>query len=253
MTSQEHAVTDPKAQRHTYPQIILFGDSITQQCELTFGAALRRDYARKADVVNRGFSGYTSRLALDVLPRFFPSSAHARVRVMTLFFGANDACLPGNAQHVDLEEYVACLRAIVRHELVQRQATKVILIVPAPVDEYQLEKKERSAANTKRYADACRQVGKELGLPIVDLWAVFMKRAGWEEWGLLIGSRDCGKSQVLDELLSDGLHFTATAYSVLLEELKRVMQDELAEETADHLPMVFPAWSDLLVGDKTAC
>ena len=161
----------------------------------------------------------------------------------------NDACLPGSAQHVPLEEYIANLKAIVQHDVVERHGTKVILIVPAPVDEYSLDNDQRTAANTKRYADACRQVGRELDLRMVDLWAVFMERAGWEEGTTLAGSKERERNTVLKELLSDGLHFTSEAYSILFQELIKVIRLELPEESPEALPMVFPAWSDVLVGN----
>jgi lysophospholipase L1-like esterase len=205
-------------ERHTYGQIILFGDSITQQSEnqeqgFGFAPALRDDYIRRLDVVNRGFSGYTSQLALYVLPQFMPGPSQTNVRLMTVFFGANDACVPGNAQHVPLDEYVACLKAIVRHPVVLAHRVKILLITPAPVDEYQLEPNDlaighsalqRTAGNTKRYADACRELGKQLNLPIVDLWTVFMEAAGWKEEGPLPGAKEADRNQVLGSLLLDG-------------------------------------------------
>ena len=54
------------------PSIILFGDSITEQgfglpsdaVHFGWASLLAADYARRADVFNRGFSGYTSRHAV---------------------------------------------------------------------------------------------------------------------------------------------------------------------------------------------
>ncbi|MFS7910789.1 putative SGNH hydrolase superfamily [Helianthus anomalus] len=56
------------------PQFILFGDSIT---ELSFksggwGASLTDTYSRKADILVRGYDGYTSRWALFLLHHIFP-------------------------------------------------------------------------------------------------------------------------------------------------------------------------------------
>jgi hypothetical protein len=47
------------------PQILLFGDSITQHAAGRYGWAteLAEVYSRKADVINRGFSGYNSAVA----------------------------------------------------------------------------------------------------------------------------------------------------------------------------------------------
>lgn len=205
---------------------------------------------RRPDILNRGFSGCTSQLALDVLPKFFPVSSQANVQILTVFFGANDACLPGSAQHVPIDKYTACMKGIVQHELVRRQWTRVVLIILAPVDKCRLSKNERTAANTKCYADACRQVGQELKLLMVGLWSVFMKQAGWDGGSKLIGSKGCERSEVLGELLSDGLHFVAKPYSIMLRELMKVMYEELPEQTPDHMPIVFSAWSFLLEDDR---
>ena len=205
-------------EQYAYDQIILFGDSITQGSEnqeegFGFAPALRDDYIRRVDVVNRGFSGYTSQLGLKVLPQFMPDPSQANVRMMTVFFGANDATVPGNAQHVPLADYIACLEAIVQHPVVAAQGAKVVLITPSPVDEHQLEPNDlaagynglqRTAENTKRYAVACRDLGKHLDVPVVDLWTVFAEAAGWKEGGPLPGSKKEGRNQVLGSLLSDG-------------------------------------------------
>lgn len=89
----------------------------------------------------------------------------------------------------------------------------LMLITPPPVDEYQLVLKaralglsepSRTAINTKRYADGCRQVGASLGIPVVDLWTAFMEEAGWKEGDPLPGSRDAPPNEVLKRLVHDG-------------------------------------------------
>lgn len=66
----------------------------------------------------RGYSGYNTRWALKVLERAFPGrddGGEAPIAV-TVFFGANDACLPDRCsafQHVPLDEYKQNLRSIV--------------------------------------------------------------------------------------------------------------------------------------------
>jgi isoamyl acetate esterase len=89
----------------------------------------------------------------------------------------------------------------------------VIFITPPPVDEYQLVLKaqalglsepSRTARNTKLYADGCRQAARSLGLPVADLWTVFMKEAGWEEGQPLPGSRDRDQCDAFRRLFYDG-------------------------------------------------
>lgn len=81
----------------------------------------------------------------------------------------------------------------------------MILITPGPVDEYQFVDRQRTAEHTKMYADACREIGEELGVPVLDLWLVFMAEAGWREGEPLAGSIKNARNQVLGELLHDGM------------------------------------------------
>lgn len=215
--------TNNQHHHDAYPQIILFGDSITEQAEspdrgFGFAPALRSAYIRRADVVNRGFSGYTAPLALKVLPHFLPHQADAAaVKLVLVFFGANDACLEGERQHVALGRYVESLRGIVAEMRARTgpegEEAKVLLVTPGPVDEWQLDgdgsrlKSQRTAENTRRYAEACRGLGRGVGVPVVDLWTLFMEQAGWREGAALVGGKGVGRSGVLGKLLVDGESF----------------------------------------------
>jgi isoamyl acetate esterase len=84
------------------PTWVLFGDSITQRSFSPGGWAgvLADAYQRRVDVINRGYSGYTSRIGVALLDRVFPAGAGAAgaftwpPQLATVFFGANDAALP---------------------------------------------------------------------------------------------------------------------------------------------------------------
>ena len=86
-------------------------------------------------------------------------------------------------------------------------------MTPPPVNEYQLEAADlvegrtdpiRSAEHTKKYADACRQVGAEVGVVVLDVWSIFMGKVGWKEGEALVGSKKVARNEVLERLLSDG-------------------------------------------------
>ncbi|EXJ54499.1 hypothetical protein A1O7_09839 [Cladophialophora yegresii CBS 114405] len=238
---------------NVYPQLILLGDSITQLSTLTLTARLSEWYSRRLDVINRGFSGYTAPMGHEVLQQFFPadsvpSQTVPRVQLMTIFFGANDACVPGHPQHVPLQRYIASLKDMICHPALKLHDTQVILITPPPVDEYQLGGRDRTAEHTAKYAHAALQVGRECNLPVLDLWTVFMRRAGWTEGSTsaLAGSKDAPRSEVLGELLEDGLHLATEGYEVVFCELVKVIEQELPEQTPKRLPMVFPDWKDKL-------
>lgn len=132
-----------------------------------------------------------------------------------VFFGANDACLPGSetGQHVPLDSYKQNLRGILQHRSVTTQRPRLILVTPPPIDEYSLEASDtakgrlgvgRKAEYTMLYAEACKEVGQDLGLVVLDLWAIFMEAAGYEPGSPLPGSKKTNRNAVLDRLLSDG-------------------------------------------------
>jgi len=90
-------------------KILLFGDSITQQSfsanDCGWGACISDRYQRRADVLNRGFSGYNSGWFLKFAATDEGKAdlfEHEGVRLVTIFFGANDASDPvlNKRQHV---------------------------------------------------------------------------------------------------------------------------------------------------------
>ncbi|OJD35059.1 gdsl lipase acylhydrolase family protein [Diplodia corticola] len=226
-----------------YEQILLFGDSITQASGESdgfgFAAPLQQAYARRLDVVNRGFNGYNTEKALKVLPRLMPAPDHAKVRLMTVFFGANDACVPGGSskQHVCLEAYTQNLRAICMHECVKAHSPALIIVTPPPVNERKMEPVDilkghnglqRTAANTKKYADAARKVGEDLKIPVLDLHTIFMQRSPEE----------------LEDFMYDGLHLTPQAYKIVVDELMSLIASAYPDQLPDKIPFVLPAWND---------
>lgn len=115
--------------------------------------------------------------------------------------------MPGSPthQHVPLQEYEQNLRSLITHETIKAHQPRIILITPGPVDEYQFVDRLRTAEHTKMYADACREIGKELGVPVLDLWSIFMAEAGWRKGEPLAGSIKDKRNKVLGELLHDGM------------------------------------------------
>lgn len=83
------------------------------------------------------------------------------------------------------------------------------------MDEYQFFERQRTAEHTKLYADACREIGKELGVPVLDLWSIFMAEAGWREGEPLSGSIKSERNKVLGELLHDGMR-------ILIQQVRRL-------------------------------
>ncbi|XP_011071876.1 GDSL esterase/lipase At5g62930 isoform X2 [Sesamum indicum] len=239
------------------PQIVLFGDSITQQSFRSggWGAALADIYSRKVDVVLRGYGGYNTRWALLMLNQIFPLEPELYFQVcscqhqtgsakppvaVTIFFGANDAARlegTGKRQHVPVEEYKDNLRKIVQHIKSGSPNTLVILITPPPIDvegrrEYARslygdkasETPDRTNEATGVYAKQCVTLANELGLPSVDVWSKMQETEGWQK-----------------KFLSDGLHLTPEGNAVVFSEVVKIFD----EAGFSDLPYDFPPNSEI--------
>ncbi|XP_078431737.1 SGNH hydrolase-type esterase superfamily protein [Wolffia australiana] len=222
------------------PMLILFGDSITEWSftEGGWGAALANYFSRKADVVLRGYSGYNTRWALKVAERIFdglPGEDERAPLAVTVFFGANDACLPDRTsafQHVPLTEYQLNLHAIISFLRKRWPSALIILITPPPIDEdgrlrhlfddnsSGLSERTNEAAGT--YAKSCVSVAGEASTPVVDLWTKMQEFSGWEK-----------------AFLSDGLHLTPEGNKIVFESIIEVLRRHgLSPDTlATDLPL----------------
>lgn len=139
-----------------------------------------------------------------------------KVRLMTIWFGANDACLPGSKQHVSLDKYSENLSQLI-HMVTDSKSdfhspgTKIILITPPPINVQQWGARlaaddppkalDRAFDITAKYAQAVRDVAAKEGVLIVDAFQALWSAAGQEE-------------SALTKFLSDGLHLTADGYTV---------------------------------------
>lgn len=226
----------------TRPKIFLFGDSITEDSFALggWGASLANHFSRTADVVLRGYSGYNTRWALKVLERVFPVSkgdgTETAPVALTVFFGANDACLPNRCsgfQHVPLHEYKENLSSIVSFFKKRWPTTHVVLVTPPPIDEDARLRypyvdnpeglPERTNEAAGEYARACILVANECHVPVIDLWTKMQQSPDWKK-----------------DYLSDGLHLTNGGNQLVFEEVIRKLRDEglSLESMAVDLPLI---------------
>ena len=140
-------------------------------------------------------------------------------RVKTIFFGANDSMLPGQegSQFVALEKYKKNLDNLVGHKIIEEHNPHILLITPPPVIEDQLEgagRGSRTATNTKKYVDACKEVAENSRgrAEVLDLWKTIMDEIDWtENGGPLPGSKGHPVNHKLNDYFSDGeLHVHGT-------------------------------------------
>ncbi|KAK5094102.1 hypothetical protein LTS08_008731 [Lithohypha guttulata] len=233
------------------PQILLFGDSITQGA-FELQARLSMHYTRRLDVLNRGFGGYNSAAGLVLLSSFFPAIApsrtNARVAVLIVAFGANDSCSPGEPQHCSVHDFKENLRSVASYKGVELHNTRVVLSTPPPVEEYRLPHDGRGRAErVAKYAEAVREVGRELRLPVIDLWAALLKDTGYnlaacgENESVVPGSMELTPSMELGRFLRDGLHLNADGYEIWTKETLRILNEEVQPCNFDE-PEWYPEW-----------
>lgn len=221
------------------PSIILFGDSITEEAfgvggSIGWASLLAADYSRRADVLNRGYAGYNTKLALDLLPRVWGPPAAGSAAQPSLFctvlFGANDGALPGERQHVPVNDYGANLVTIVTHI---RQAlgestptVPILLMTPPPFAAKawmafrEVDAPGRDNGVAKSYGDKVKEVAATLErCSVVDTWAL-----------LEGGSSENNRSQYL----SDGLHLNEAGNRAV----HKGIVDVLSKDYPSVLPML---------------
>jgi isoamyl acetate esterase len=145
------------------PKILLIGDSLTQTSFENggWGSQLASAYQRRADVLNRGYSGYNTEWYMRLLspPASLSSAAvtaqgqsgeanesaltpwslcseeeYKSAVLIIVFLGANDAALQDMApSHVPLERYRANLLAIVNILKSQSPSASMLMVTPPPI------------------------------------------------------------------------------------------------------------------------
>ena len=186
-----------------FAKILLFGDSLTQQSFSTggWGSRVADHFQRRADVLNRGFSGYNTDWAKAILPRVL--TPRELPDVITVLLGSNDAVKEGLTKHVPLERYTRNLRDIL--EYIASLGIPTLLLTPPPVCDRRLCDKtndrpiDRENKRTSLYAKAALSVGVEKSVDTVDLYSAMVKEPAYHKY------------------LSDGLHFNAAGGQFLAE------------------------------------
>lgn len=213
-------------------KFLLFGDSITEFTyepdQWCLGPALQNVYARKMDIIQRGYIGYNSRWALHILPELLDGVG--KVDLAYVFFGTND-CMPSGQFAVPLEEYLDNMKKIVT--LMTARGIKVIVIGTSLIelDRWnELNPSEnatgliRNTESQKFFGDKLRELCKQENYVFVDLHKKFTELGG-AEW---------------KSLLKDGLHFNSFGYKIFYDELLRVIKENYPEFHPSNMHYQYP-------------
>ena len=207
-----------------FPKILMLGDSLTQTSFEGWGAGLANNYQRRADILNRGNSGYNSRWFLQYAQDHGVWNEQGVVLV-TIFFGANDSSLAveNPHAHVPLDEFTDNLKELIQQCQKHYKHAKILMIgAPPIVHEQRLawQKKrwggkatgvlERTLENTGLYAEACKTTAKQFDLPLVDLYTSMQEEE--KDWG---------------KFFTDGLHFSKDGHDFVLSQILKTIDTEL--------------------------
>jgi lysophospholipase L1-like esterase len=230
-------------------KIVLFGDSITemsynQEFGFNLAPALQHEYFRKLQIVARGYGGYTTEHARHIVgPTLDVEEAGgSRIRLMTIFFGTNDADVAG----VTLERFIINLKFITKMAIGRQ--IPLIIVGPAPINEY-ADVAGKFTMRNLEYSNAACKVANELQVPFIDLWHAFLESIGWVEGNPVPGKRGDKSGEKLDNLLSDGVHFTGSGYRIWYDLVLQTIRDRYPELRTEQLPTTLPHISDVDISD----
>ncbi|KAJ8753909.1 hypothetical protein K2173_000163 [Erythroxylum novogranatense] len=201
------------------PQIVLFGSSIVQFsfADEGWGSILADLYARRADILVRGYGGWTSRNALQVLEQVFPKDAAVQPALVIVYFGGNDSILQvqnGLSPQVPVPEYIENMRKIATHLKSLSEKTRAIFLSPPPVNEDLIRNflgslgLRRTNESCRKYSEACLKLCEEMGFKAVDLWTALQQKDDW--------STAC---------LTDGVHLSPEGSRIVAKEILRTLKE----------------------------
>ncbi|KAF0717554.1 Aste57867_2231 [Aphanomyces stellatus] len=202
------------------PSIVFLGDSNTEYASqpelLGFQVQFSRDYTHKADILNRGYGGWTTRSWLKHMPVLLDDWRAKPPALAVLFLGTNDACgLPD--LNVPVAEYQANLVALVQAMQATPWNSRVMLVTPLPVDDSTPlgsgSKWSNGAAG--KYANAMKQVGQRLQVPVVDVWTSLQPK--------------------ISTMFYDGIHLNIVGNQLVYERMRQGIAAAYPDLTPDQL------------------
>lgn len=200
------------------PQFLCIGDSLTVYGERVSSedgpgwvARLRERYIGRAQIESVAESGYNTNWGMELVEKAL--SMYKSPTVVFLFFGANDASLPGSFQHVSVDEYGDNIERMI--SLIPKNTT-VFLITPPPLIEFE----SRTNENTRKYAQKLKKCPNAY---VIDTFENMPRK---------------------EHLYTDGLHFSKEGNRILEEIIVHKIDSEFGHLSAEKLPKLFIPWTE---------
>ncbi|KAK7202695.1 SGNH hydrolase-type esterase domain-containing protein [Myxozyma melibiosi] len=219
-----------------YKKVILFGDSQFERSwrpdlDFAFAAALANYYTRRADVLNRGLSGYSTKWLRPQFERIIQELSYGppdNALLFVIWLGTNDCCIEGTPHRVPIEEFQSSLREYVSEIRTKFPAAGIILITPAPVSISKMRQStmrskgaDRTQLAHKQYAEAvmnCQFADDGGMIKRANLFDAVMNAAGYANTdtnSVLVGPPATDEEQNIGRFTIDGLHLNGDGYKIL--------------------------------------
>ncbi|MED6126063.1 GDSL esterase/lipase wdl1 [Stylosanthes scabra] len=180
----------------------------------------------------RGYPGWNSRRAVQVLDQVFPKNATKQPSLVIVYFGGNDSVIPnqyGLGPHVPLQEYMQNMRNIALHIKSLSKKTRIIFLSAPPINEEQIVGNRDAEGNLIRtnegcrvYSEACLSLCREMNIKAIDLWSAIQQRKDWLEVSFI-----------------DGIHLTCEGSKIVVKEILKILKE------AEWEPSLY--WKSMLI------
>ncbi|KAM7270687.1 hypothetical protein ACFE04_029901 [Oxalis oulophora] len=175
-------------------------------------------YIPGADILLRGYYGWNSRRAVDVLDQVFPKDDLKQPSLVVVYFGGNDSMGPhssGLGPHVPLNEYVEHIKKIATHLKGLSDKIRIIFLTCPPVDEVRVRQTAseyfselvRTNELCRKYSEACVDLCKEMDVEVVNLFTALQNKDDW-----MISN------------FTDGVHLSVEGSKVFVAEILKVLK-----------------------------
>ncbi|KAK9469827.1 SGNH hydrolase-type esterase domain-containing protein [Lipomyces arxii] len=245
--------TKPHSMTNSYKKIILFGDSQFEgswntTLDFCFPAALAQLYSRRADVLNRGLSGYSSKWMQTQLTRTITELVRTdnAAFLFILWLGTNDSCL-WEPHHVALDAFKSTATSYIDDILHNFPSAHILLVNPAPISKTKLETStmrtkghDRTQEQTKIYADAFIALATNYPSDSVrsaDLYSAMISAAGPDVEPINDANLKIGQFTL------EGLHLNGRGYNALFDLIRTTIMN-WPSVNPENLPRLEPNWQD---------
>jgi lysophospholipase L1-like esterase len=223
-----------------WKKLLLIGDSNTQfgfSKEGSWVSLLADFLQRKCDVVNRGFSGYNTEHIRKVLPELLEEFEPENTCGLVIALGSNDSANRETSpiQHVPIKRYSENLEAILYYitKTWGLSKDKIIIISPPKIADakwnaFKLEQNSVTSHFNElvaQYAKECAAFANRNSIKLIDL-----NRAMTEL-----------TDNSYEDLLFDGLHFSAKGGQFLFSLIKPLIENDITKD----LNYNYPYWKDI--------